>query len=143
VQIGFFQIEVEPIEGLFFDVVIGEKSWWGKGVINETREHCSMSSPTTAVSKKLLECRSPEISPPSSTTRRKAGTTKARCAAITFRLAADRGSISISSVLRKTNGSIAAMSALNEQLSASKGIIGRGGELRLGDDSRRGADRHI
>jgi RimJ/RimL family protein N-acetyltransferase len=37
VQIGFFQIEVEPIEGLFFDVVIGEKSWWGKGVINETR----------------------------------------------------------------------------------------------------------
>ena len=39
VQIGFFQIEVDPFNRrALFNVVIGEKSWWGKGVINETRE---------------------------------------------------------------------------------------------------------
>ncbi len=38
VQIGFFMIEVEPFHRrAVFNVVIGEKSWWGKGVINETR----------------------------------------------------------------------------------------------------------
>jgi len=39
VQIGFFRLEVEPFHRrVVFNVVIGEKSWWGKGVINETRE---------------------------------------------------------------------------------------------------------
>src|SRR5690242_1164153 len=38
-QIGFFRLEVEPFHRrVVFNVVIGEKSWWGKGVINETRE---------------------------------------------------------------------------------------------------------
>ena len=39
VQIGFFRLEVEPFHRrAIFNVVIGEKSWWGKGVVNETRE---------------------------------------------------------------------------------------------------------
>jgi RimJ/RimL family protein N-acetyltransferase len=38
IQIGFFMIEVENAHRLAtFNVVIGEKPWWGKGVINETR----------------------------------------------------------------------------------------------------------
>ena len=38
VQIGFFRIEVEPFHRrAVFNVVIGEKSWWGKGVTNEVR----------------------------------------------------------------------------------------------------------
>jgi RimJ/RimL family protein N-acetyltransferase len=38
VQIGFFMIEVEPFHRrATFNVVIGEKSWWGKNVVNETR----------------------------------------------------------------------------------------------------------
>ena len=39
VQIGFFRLEVEPFHRrAMFNVVIGEKSWWGKGVVNEARE---------------------------------------------------------------------------------------------------------
>ena len=39
VQIGLFQIEVDlRNRRALFNVVIGEKSWWGKGVVNETRE---------------------------------------------------------------------------------------------------------
>jgi RimJ/RimL family protein N-acetyltransferase len=38
VQIGFFMIEVDVFHRrAAFNVVIGEKSWWGKSVINETR----------------------------------------------------------------------------------------------------------
>jgi ribosomal-protein-alanine N-acetyltransferase len=37
-QIGFFMIDVEPTHRYaIFNVAIGEKDWWGKGVINETR----------------------------------------------------------------------------------------------------------
>jgi RimJ/RimL family protein N-acetyltransferase len=39
VQIGFYRIEAQPFHRrAVFNVVLGEKSWWGKGVINETRE---------------------------------------------------------------------------------------------------------
>jgi RimJ/RimL family protein N-acetyltransferase len=39
VQIGFFMVEVDLLHRRgIFNVVIGDKSWWGKGVINETRE---------------------------------------------------------------------------------------------------------
>jgi RimJ/RimL family protein N-acetyltransferase len=38
VQIGFFMIEVELVHRrATFNVVIGEKAWWGKDVVNETR----------------------------------------------------------------------------------------------------------
>jgi RimJ/RimL family protein N-acetyltransferase len=38
VQIGFFMIDVDTAHRIAtFNVVVGEKSWWGKGVINETR----------------------------------------------------------------------------------------------------------
>jgi RimJ/RimL family protein N-acetyltransferase len=38
VQIGFFMIDVDLFQRrATFNVVIGEKSWWGKGVVNETR----------------------------------------------------------------------------------------------------------
>ena len=38
VQIGFFMVDVDPVHRRAnFNVVIGEKSWWGKGVVNETR----------------------------------------------------------------------------------------------------------
>jgi [ribosomal protein S5]-alanine N-acetyltransferase len=38
VQIGFYMIDVDPFHRrATFNVVIGEKSWWGKCVINETR----------------------------------------------------------------------------------------------------------
>jgi RimJ/RimL family protein N-acetyltransferase len=38
VQVGFFMVEVEPFHRrATFNVVIGEKSWWGKNVVNETR----------------------------------------------------------------------------------------------------------
>jgi len=38
-QIGLFQIEIESFHRrAMFNVVIGEKSWWGKGVVNEARE---------------------------------------------------------------------------------------------------------
>ena len=37
-QIGFFVIEVDRgHQSAMFNVVIGEKSWWGKGVVNEAR----------------------------------------------------------------------------------------------------------
>lgn len=37
-QIGFFSIEVDRGHRLAtFNVVIGEKDWWGKGVVNEAR----------------------------------------------------------------------------------------------------------
>ena len=37
-QIGFFMIDVEPFHRrAVFNIVIGEKSWWGKGVTNEAR----------------------------------------------------------------------------------------------------------
>ena len=39
VQIGLFQIEIDSFHRRArFNVVIGEKSWWGKGVVNEARE---------------------------------------------------------------------------------------------------------
>jgi len=39
VQIGFFRLEVKPFHRrVMFNVLIGEKSWWGKGVVNEARE---------------------------------------------------------------------------------------------------------
>jgi [ribosomal protein S5]-alanine N-acetyltransferase len=38
VQIGCFMIDVAPFHRrAIFNVVIGDKSWWGKGVTNETR----------------------------------------------------------------------------------------------------------
>jgi RimJ/RimL family protein N-acetyltransferase len=38
IQIGFFMIDVELFHRrATFNVVIGEKSWWGKGVVNEAR----------------------------------------------------------------------------------------------------------
>jgi [ribosomal protein S5]-alanine N-acetyltransferase len=38
IQIGFFMIDVDKIQRrATFNVVIGEKAWWGKGVVNETR----------------------------------------------------------------------------------------------------------
>jgi [ribosomal protein S5]-alanine N-acetyltransferase len=38
-QMGFFRIEADPFHRrAIFNVVLGEKAWWGKGVINETRE---------------------------------------------------------------------------------------------------------
>jgi RimJ/RimL family protein N-acetyltransferase len=38
VQIGFYMVDVDLFHRRAnFNVVIGEKSWWGKGVINETR----------------------------------------------------------------------------------------------------------
>ena len=37
-QIGFFMIDVEPVHrSAIFNVAIGEKDWWGKGVVNEAR----------------------------------------------------------------------------------------------------------
>ncbi|HZT24241.1 MAG TPA: GNAT family protein [Pseudolabrys sp.] len=38
VQIGFYMIDVDIIHRrATFNAVVGEKTWWGKGVINETR----------------------------------------------------------------------------------------------------------
>jgi RimJ/RimL family protein N-acetyltransferase len=38
VQIGFFMVDVDLMHRRAnFNIVIGEKSWWGKGVVNETR----------------------------------------------------------------------------------------------------------
>ncbi len=38
VQIGFFMVDVDLFHRrATFNVVIGEKSWWGKGVVNEVR----------------------------------------------------------------------------------------------------------
>jgi RimJ/RimL family protein N-acetyltransferase len=38
IQIGFFKIEVDPFHHCAnFNVTIGEKGWWGKGVVNEAR----------------------------------------------------------------------------------------------------------
>jgi RimJ/RimL family protein N-acetyltransferase len=37
-QIGFFMIDIEIMHRYaIFNVAIGEKDWWGKGVVNETR----------------------------------------------------------------------------------------------------------
>jgi RimJ/RimL family protein N-acetyltransferase len=38
VQIGFHMIDMDPTHRRAnFNVVVGEKAWWGKGVVNETR----------------------------------------------------------------------------------------------------------
>lgn len=38
IQIGFFMIDVDKTHHFAtFNLVIGEKSWWGKGVVNEAR----------------------------------------------------------------------------------------------------------
>lgn len=38
IQIGFFMVEVDNAHRIAtFNVVVGEKAWWGKGVINESR----------------------------------------------------------------------------------------------------------
>ena len=38
IQVGFFMVDVDNGHHLAtFNVVIGEKEWWGKGVINEAR----------------------------------------------------------------------------------------------------------
>jgi RimJ/RimL family protein N-acetyltransferase len=38
IQIGFFMVDVDPFHRRAnFNVVIGEKAWWGKGVVNEAR----------------------------------------------------------------------------------------------------------
>ena len=38
IQIGFFMIDVDLFHRrATFNVVIGEKSWWGKGIVNEVR----------------------------------------------------------------------------------------------------------
>jgi RimJ/RimL family protein N-acetyltransferase len=38
VQIGFYMVDVDDLHRrAAFNIVIGEKSWWGKGVVNETR----------------------------------------------------------------------------------------------------------
>jgi RimJ/RimL family protein N-acetyltransferase len=37
-QIGFFMIDVDPVHrSATFNVAIGDKEWWGKGVVNEAR----------------------------------------------------------------------------------------------------------
>jgi len=37
-QVGFFVIEVDRAHrSAVFNVVIGDKAWWGKGVVNEAR----------------------------------------------------------------------------------------------------------
>jgi RimJ/RimL family protein N-acetyltransferase len=36
-HIGFFWIEVDAHDAATFNVVIGAKDWWGKGVVNECR----------------------------------------------------------------------------------------------------------
>jgi RimJ/RimL family protein N-acetyltransferase len=37
-QIGFFMIDVDPLHRCAtFNVAIGDKEWWGKGVVNEAR----------------------------------------------------------------------------------------------------------
>ena len=38
IQLGFFFIDVDAAhDTATFNVIIGEKSWWGKGVVNEAR----------------------------------------------------------------------------------------------------------
>jgi RimJ/RimL family protein N-acetyltransferase len=38
IQIGFFMVDADQVHRhATFNVVIGEKSWWGKGVVNEAR----------------------------------------------------------------------------------------------------------
>jgi RimJ/RimL family protein N-acetyltransferase len=38
IPIGFFMVETEAVHRVAnFNVVIGDKSWWGKGVVNEAR----------------------------------------------------------------------------------------------------------
>jgi RimJ/RimL family protein N-acetyltransferase len=38
IQIGFYMVDVDVFhKRANFNVVIGEKAWWGKGVVNETR----------------------------------------------------------------------------------------------------------
>jgi len=38
IQLGFFYIDVDTAhDTATFNVIIGEKSWWGKGIVNETR----------------------------------------------------------------------------------------------------------
>ncbi len=38
IQIGFYMIDIDAFHRRAnFNVVIGEKAWWGKGVVNETR----------------------------------------------------------------------------------------------------------
>lgn len=38
IQIGFFMVDIDQTHRhATFNVVVGEKSWWGKGVINEVR----------------------------------------------------------------------------------------------------------
>lgn len=38
VQIGFYMVEIDRLHRRAnFNVVVGEKDWWGKGVVNETR----------------------------------------------------------------------------------------------------------
>lgn len=38
IQIGFFMVDVDTLHRrATFNVVVGEKNWWGKGVVNETR----------------------------------------------------------------------------------------------------------
>jgi RimJ/RimL family protein N-acetyltransferase len=38
VQIGFYMLDIDHFHRrATFNIVIGEKSWWGKGVVNETR----------------------------------------------------------------------------------------------------------
>ena len=64
------------------------------------------------------------------------------CAAMAFRSVADHGSISICSVSPKTIGAVSkkgiaeTASTIHERRATSEKTISRGGELRLGDDSR-------
>jgi [ribosomal protein S5]-alanine N-acetyltransferase len=39
IQIGFFMVDADQTHlHVTFNIVIGEKSWWGKGVVNEARQ---------------------------------------------------------------------------------------------------------
>ena len=38
-HIGFYKIEIDKVHGLAsFDDFVGDRNWWGNGVVNETRE---------------------------------------------------------------------------------------------------------
>ena len=97
-HIGFFIIEIDRAHRCAtFNVVIGDKAWWGKGVVNEHAPRCSITSLSGAASRKRWDRRSHAIFRRCSITRRKAGGMKARCAAIACPSPTARGSTSISS----------------------------------------------
>jgi len=95
-HIGFFMVEIDSVHRLAtFNVVIGDKDWWGKRVVNESR---------AALLDYFFERRSIEKAcgsplsrnfPAVLITRSKAGATRARCAGTECPRSMDRGLINI------------------------------------------------